>query len=193
MIDNFDIIRSLMKFENENDFYFLQIIQRKKEHSELGRNNRCVKTFYVHSEQKFNNYEEEIKQLCKLYNARAYIHLNRRNQQDLAFELLEDIVHSLKSKQFQGLYRSYDSACGRHHSKKDKTWVVDIDDNNGYHVVGVSKVIDNLQPFGIKVLKAIPTKNGVHLITKPFNSMEFKKIFPEIEVHKNNPTCLFIP
>ena len=190
-IDNFELIRSLMKFEDEHDFYFLQIIQRKKEHPELGKNNRCVKTFYIYSEEKFNQYEEEIRQLCQLYNARAYIHLNRRNDEDLSIELLEDIVHSLKAKQYKGLYHSYDSACGRHHSKKDKTWVVDID--IPIIVKEVEKVINKIQPEGDKIVAVIPTKSGFHLITKPFNSMLFAGFKFPVDIHKNNPTILFIP
>ena len=32
MKDNFDIIKPLLKFRSEDDFYFLQILQRKKDH-----------------------------------------------------------------------------------------------------------------------------------------------------------------
>jgi len=34
MIDNFKQIESLLKFDNEYQFYFLQIIQRKKDFKE---------------------------------------------------------------------------------------------------------------------------------------------------------------
>jgi hypothetical protein len=39
----------------------------------------------------------------------------------------------------------------------------------------------------------VPTKNGIHLITNPFNLNAFKFGFPNIDVHKNNPTILYIP
>ena len=44
-------------------------------------------------------------------------------------------------------------------------------------------------------LKAeIPTKNGVHLIVeRSFNLQKFKEAFPNIDVHKNNPTVLYVP
>jgi len=35
MIDNFEQIKKLLTFETEDDFYFGQILQRKKEHPEL--------------------------------------------------------------------------------------------------------------------------------------------------------------
>jgi hypothetical protein len=44
-----------------------------------------------------------------------------------------------------------------------------------------------------KVVKKIPTPHWMHLITTPFDLQEFKKVYPEIDVHKNNPTILFIP
>ena len=39
----------------------------------------------------------------------------------------------------------------------------------------------------------IPTKNGYHIITKPFNLKQFKDKYSDIDVHKNNPTILYIP
>jgi hypothetical protein len=44
-----------------------------------------------------------------------------------------------------------------------------------------------------KILASIPSKSGIHIITNPFNLAEFTKAFPSIEVHKNNPTNLYIP
>ena len=38
-VDNFDLIEEFLKFESEDDFYFLQVIQRKKDGNETGRGN----------------------------------------------------------------------------------------------------------------------------------------------------------
>ena len=35
MINNFDLIRSYLKFENSGDFYFIQLISRRKDNPEL--------------------------------------------------------------------------------------------------------------------------------------------------------------
>ena len=32
-VNNFGLIRSLLEFRTEDDFYFLQILQRKKDHN----------------------------------------------------------------------------------------------------------------------------------------------------------------
>lgn len=38
-IDNFDLIEENLKFESNDDFYFLQVIQRKKDGNVTGRGN----------------------------------------------------------------------------------------------------------------------------------------------------------
>jgi hypothetical protein len=39
----------------------------------------------------------------------------------------------------------------------------------------------------------IPTKNGVHLITKRFDVMQFKKQYPDVDIQKKIPTLLYLP
>jgi hypothetical protein len=199
IIDNFFQIANLLKFENEGDFYFVQVLQRKKDHKGErvgGSNNssRLIKAYYVHSLDSLANYREEIIKLCEVFGARAYINLNRRNAKDVALELLAEIAHNIKSGHNNYLYRAYSTVCGRHHSDKDKTWVVDIDfDKPIINSRKLMLTLAELEPTGNKVIAQIPTKNGVHLITKPFNSQKFSQEFPDIDVHKNNPTVLFIP
>jgi hypothetical protein len=83
------------------------------------------------------------------------------------------------------------SVCGLY-SEGDKTWVVDIDDT-GSDYNEMLLLIDSLQPEGGKLVTIVQTKNGLHLITKPFNLQDFRAVYPDIDVHKNNPTVLYIP
>lgn len=183
MIDNFEQIKDLLRFEDENEFYFIQIIQRKKEHPELGRNNRLIKAYYVYSIEKFDKYKEEIITMCTAFNARAYIHLNRRNAKVVAFEMMELLATNLKLNQFNFLDDLYNSICGRHHSAKDKTWVIDIDlnKNNPEEIDKIdtitSVINEKCTPEGNKLEALIETKNGYHLITKPFNRKTFSEYF----------------
>jgi hypothetical protein len=71
--------------------------------------------------------------------------------------------------------------------------VVDIDTKDFDYVLEVSRFITSLRPEGEKIEAVIPTKNGVHLITKRFDVMEFKKHYPEIDIQKKNPTLLYYP
>ena len=47
MIDNLELIKPLLEFNKENDFYFIQILQRKKDNPEVNglNNSRTVKSY----------------------------------------------------------------------------------------------------------------------------------------------------
>lgn len=75
MVDNFDLIKSLLKFESQDDFYYLQIIQRSKDNPDIGANNRLVRSYCIRSLEYFESKKKEIKQTCSRFKARAYIHL----------------------------------------------------------------------------------------------------------------------
>lgn len=193
MINNFEQIKTLLKFENPDEFYFVQILQRTKEVPNLGKNNNLIRTYQIYSLEYLEKKKEEMITIATALNARIYIHLNRRSFKMLAFEMLEDIAHQMKSGQFQTISHSYDSICGKHHSEKDKTWIIDADEEYkdlGYEMIEILKTIE---PLGDKLIAEIPTKNGWHLITKPFNSQKFGEIYPHCQLHKNNPTVLYIP
>ena len=65
MINNLEKIKELLNFEDEHDFYFLQILQRKKDHPEgtvVGSNNssRLIKGYYIYSIDQLDKYFKEI-------------------------------------------------------------------------------------------------------------------------------------
>lgn len=52
IVDNFDRIASMLEFNDKDEFYFLQIIQRKKDGNvtQIGNNGyRTIKTYYIYS------------------------------------------------------------------------------------------------------------------------------------------------
>ena len=71
--------------------------------------------------------------------------------------------------------------------------VVDIDDDVNIKWSNMMDYIDTLEPYSpnTKYISNIPTKTGWHLITTPFNLQQFRKEYPDIDVHKNNPTLLY--
>lgn len=79
---------------------------------------------------------------------------------------------------------------------KKKTWILDIDGYYTYQQLEeMEKIINDSEPKGKKVIVYLPSKSGLHLITKPFDLRTFTSPdkFPEIEIHKDNPTNCFIP
>jgi hypothetical protein len=50
----------------------------------------------------------------------------------------------------------------------------------------------NCKPYDPdKIIGVIKTLNGCHLITKPFNIVQFREKYPDVEVKKNSPTLLY--
>lgn len=198
IVDNFEQIKSLLKFENENEFYFLQIIQRKKDHKDsqftlgISNNNRLIKAYYIYNIEQLDKYKLEITILCTQFNARAGICLNRRNSKKLSLEMLRLLAENISNDHFNQLGGIYNSVCGHHYHDKDKSWIIDIDDKEFDSAV-MEQEINNCNPVGNKIITKIPTRAGYHIITKPFDLKSFSEEYPEIDIHKNNPTILYIP
>ena len=203
MIDNLDKILPLLKFESQDDFYYLQILQRKKENPQLGSNSRVIKNYYVASEDYLIKHYEEIKKLCEVFNARASIRLNKRSFEKVGFKAMTNLANTMMNKEYSFLKASYDRACGLGHNDKNKTWIVDIDKDEVTWLEQILNSISPCEPLGNKIVVQIPSKSGIHLITKPFNLEQFKKNFEgelkeykmnyiELEIHKDNPTNLYI-
>lgn len=202
MINNFRLIEPLLEFPHKDSFYFLQVLQRKKDHPgvSLGgsnNNSRLIKAYYIKSVEKLRVHEEEIIKLCDLFGARAGINLNPRSFEKAAFALLIKVANQMHNRDFGAITKSYESVCGDYHSEMDKRWVIDIDEDQMERRGKIHATIVWLQSEiknrDYSVLAEIPSKSGIHLITNPFNLEEFSKAFPDIEVHKNNPTNLYIP
>jgi hypothetical protein len=196
MVDNLEQIVKLLKFESEDDFYYLQILQRKKENPELGSNSRVIKNYYITSEEYLRQRYDEIKKLCDMFNARASIRLNKRSYEKTAFKTMVNIANSMNNREYSFIKKSYDRAVGQGNSEKkgDKTWILDIDGTMSYQdIFEIEDVVNNARPEGKNTIMHVPSKSGFHLITKPFDSREFQQLYPHVEIHKDNPTNLYIP
>lgn len=202
MVNNFKQIKKLLDFRTKDDFYFIQILQRKKDHNGgkvngSNNNSRLIKAYYVHSLEYLDFIEPEIIELCNIFNARAGVNLNRRSYEKMALQHLRKVTDQIINKSFNKSHKAYASVAGAYNNDVDKKWILDIDNNeNGELEIKPSiifKTVNNSLPEGGKIIDVINSKNGIHIITKPFNSVEFKIKFPDIEIHKNNPTNLYIP
>lgn len=194
-IDNIDKILPFLKFESEDDFYYLQILQRKKENSQLGSNSRVIRNYYIKSTQYLLNRYDEIKKLCDVFNARAMIRLNKRSFEKVGFKTMENLAHTMMNKEYSFLNKSYDRACGLGHNDSEKKWILDVDNKmTDKDLLILSSIINECLPLRDRtILQFIPSKNGFHLICLPFNLQEFSQKYPNIEIHKDNPTNLYIP
>ena len=94
-----------------------------------GRNNnaRCIKTYYITSVEYLENHKEEIIKLCEVFGARAYINLNAKSFEKVAFELNKQLADRLQYKQFQHCYRLYETVVGGGYNE-DSDKITDIYD-----------------------------------------------------------------
>jgi hypothetical protein len=195
MIDNIDVVKSLLNFSEPGDFYMLYVFKRKKDQPEGERDNhqsvRTIKTYCVDSLEYLDKRYDEIKQLCEMFKARAYIHVQKQNHRDVSLEMLSTLAQRIKNgAQVQkGLF---DSVVGQIKTQ-EKRWIIDIDTKDKKFLRDITMDLMEIQPVGSKVEKVIPTKNGFHLITQKFNVMEFKKLHPDVDIQKKNPTLLYYP
>lgn len=197
MVDVLEQIKPMLTFESDDVFYYLQILQRKKENPQLGSNSRVIKNYYIGSHEYLESHYEEIKELCRHFNARAMLRLNKRSYEKVAYKSMVNIANSMQNKEFSFIKKSYDRAVGNGHSDPNKTWILDIDGD--YTENWMEELIDILhyqcKPYGPKVVCSLPTKNGIHLIIKPcdIRNLYSEKQLLEIDLHKDNPINLYIP
>jgi len=195
MIDNIEIIKPLLNFTEEGDFYMLYIFKRKKDQPEGERDNhqsvRTIKTYCIDNLEYLDKRYDEIKQLCEMFKARAYIHIQKQNHKDVSLEMMMALAQKIRDGQH--IQKNlFDSVVGQLKTN-EKRWIIDVDTKNASEVVRISKVLSVTRPEGDKVESVIPTKNGFHLITKRFDVEMFRNVFPHIDIQKKNPTLLYYP
>ena len=194
MIDNFKLIKPLLEFPNDDIYYHLQILRRGKDHPELPAANRVIKSYFICSLESLDYVEDEIKKLCEFFGARAYINLAPKSIKKTTMLQLKYLAQRAYEGDFKKIWKSWNTCAGEIKGEEPR-WVVDIDTYMDYYESeAFMDFINNyIEPFNghIKCLKWIPTKSGYHLITTPFNIQQFKEKYPDIDVHKNNPTLLY--
>jgi hypothetical protein len=204
MIDNFNLIRPLLNFDDEDDFYMLYVFKRKKDQSTDKANHQSVRTirsYCIKSVEQLEERYDEIKMLCEVFKARAYMHVQKQSHKDVSLDMLVMLAERIKAGQHQqqGLF---DTVVGQMKTH-ERVWIVDIDSHSISEKNRIVSIIERIRPtdIGSKIITTIPTKNGVHLITKRFDVNEFHKQsgayespFREIpDIQKKNPTLLYYP
>ena len=211
MIDNIELIKPLLNFTEKGDFYMLYVFKRKKDQPEGERDNhqsvRTIKTYCIDSIEHLERRYDEVKQLCEMFKARAYIHVQKQNHKDVSLNMLALLAERIRDgvSNQKGLF---DSVVGQIKTI-EKRWIIDVDDSHEPSPLMMAYIEYNCNPItkvkfdevgmpighevGPKIEAIIPTKNGHHLITKKFDVMKFKEAYPDIDVVKKNPTLLYYP
>ncbi len=200
-INNFSAIGNLISFPDENAFYLLQILKRRKDNPELERDMVHIADYYIYSMDQFYKMEKTVVDLCNMENARAYFRINRRDSKKLAMKVLKRTVDYIESENYRAIKSVYASCAGEYHHDPDKKWIIDVDwkdipgdyDRDEF----VNKLVAKIQELVYETgrddtVYFIPTKNGEHIICRPFNLQKFRDYYL-MDVHKDNPTILYCP
>ena len=195
MINNLELIKPLLNFENEGDFYMLYIFKRKKDQPEGERDNhqsvRTIRSYCIKSIEQLEKRYDEVMMMCEMFKARAYIHIQKQNHRDVSLNMMVALAQRIQDGNHEQ-QNLFDSVVGQLKTL-EKRWIVDIDTTDYHAVTELSQFITSLRPEGVKVESVIPTKNGYHLITKRFDVEMFRNVFPHIDIQKKNPTLLYYP
>jgi predicted HicB family RNase H-like nuclease len=181
-----------MSFDDPNDFYFIQLIKRKKDNPSMKGDSVVIKEWFVSSIDYFLDKKESMIDMADKYNARLTIRVNKRNYKKLGLKMIADITQKLETENYKGLKSSFSSVAGQYASDTDKKWIVDIDSEDLVNLEEIKKIINDSMPDIEKIICEIPSKSGIHLIVRPFDIREFKNKFKNIEIKKDNPTNLYI-
>jgi hypothetical protein len=208
MVDNFDIIKSLLDFSEPKTFYFLQILKRRKENPDLKTHTKVIDNFYLYEVDDLEKLKPIIEKRCIETNSRAYINLNRLDLEKIGIHSAKLIMEKLLQGNYREIKNVYAIACGSCHSENEKRWIIDIDKEHMLYKDQIVEIIKSLHALILKthykVLAQIPTKSGVHIITNPFNPLLFKKriedlikadtaaeVLNSVQIQKNSPTLLY--
>jgi hypothetical protein len=203
MIDNINTIKRLLNFENEGDFYMLYVFKRKKDQPEGERDNhqsvRTIKTYCVDSIEYLEKRYDEIKQLCEMFKARAYIHVQKQNHKDVSLNMMVALAQRIQDGNLKQQHL-FDSVVGQLKTH-EKRWIIDIDDvsmdsfAHAEYYTSMREYINELQEEAgkDKSMTFVKTKSGFHIITQPFNVMKFKEKYPDVDIQKKNPSLLYLP
>ena len=194
MTNNFDLYKEFIseKFANttlpEDDSYFvIELMRRGKDNPDMPAANYHFKNYYIRKPEDLDKYENEIKTLCEVLRLRAYASVNIKSFKQVSLDTMAELARRIANNDYKKNYAVFESCSGSYCHSGDKQWVVDLDDCKigDAFVNCIEDYIRDCEPFGMdKIITRIPTRSGVHLITKPFNRKQFAD---KCQIHTNTP------
>ncbi|MBK9936730.1 MAG: hypothetical protein IPP05_22085 [Cytophagaceae bacterium] len=195
MIDNIEIYKEhILKFENKGDFFYCNILLRKKDMNTDKANHqsvRVIKDYCFYSIEDLDRRYDEIKKLAEVFKARVYLGVNRLNDSQVTIRMIKLLAERIESGN-NNCRSLWASTVGTLSAQGEKRWIIDIDEESLYLTNEIRQHIDLLEPFGNKIICETPTKSGIHLITRPFRLDQYLYL-KFTDVQKLNPSVLYIP
>src|SRR6185369_4345843 len=106
-MNNSELIGDLLDFPFPDCFYFVEVIQRRKENPEMKKHSLTLADYYISSYTSFLTKFEEIKKMCDAFNARAYIRLNYRRYEQIAMKVNLKVAELICEKNYKAIMAVY--------------------------------------------------------------------------------------
>jgi hypothetical protein len=191
--DNFVIIDELLKRIGyvPGEYFSVQIIRRGKDHPDLPSANRTFGSYYLEEPDDLEKYREEIIHFTEAFGCRAYIYPCRRSYQKAMLATIKEMSRRLLEGDCKKPWKIFDSASISVKSSV-KLWIMDLDEPEHLeHIEDIKANIETIEPYE-PVFAQVPTRTGMHLITRPFNILKFSEKWPDIDIKKTtSPTLLY--
>lgn len=55
MKNNFDLVKKMLDFDSSDTYYFLQILKRRKDNPDLGKDMKVIGDYFIYSMDQFKN------------------------------------------------------------------------------------------------------------------------------------------
>jgi hypothetical protein len=185
MIDNLENIIPLLVFQNTS---FYEILIKKNS------NNQVIKHYMIDNLQSLLTDYKEMKHISDCLDASVYIKLGSYSKEKLGYKILETLSKKLEKQELDYSMLVQESIDDL--NSNIEIWVVNVDYKNVSinDVLRIKTVINDCAPNGRNIVGDIPTPNGAHIITRPFNTRQFltyQDVCYKVEIKKNNPTILY--
>jgi len=188
--NNFDTIGNWLTF-NDEDFYFIQIMKRRKDIPDLSSNSIDIATYYVKSLKGLEKLKPDIIEICNALHARAYISTYSANPEKAALNTIAKITQHLISGETMASCRAWESSCANSIST---VFLIDVDTKDEDLVARLEYNIYDITKNPRTVVLKLETPNGFHLITEKFNRTAINKELIELgffEIKSRASTLLY--
>lgn len=211
------------RLDDPDKFYLIHVIKRRKDNPDMDQSERIIRSYTIPDMDYFDRILPEIKMMCDMFNARAYMYINRRSFKGVAKAMLKRLADNVVDGQMSGLSRLYQS-CASAHGAGDGYWILDLDfklrneneviveksRENCFYCVGaaIAEFLNGpeVQPVGHKTVMFLNTRSGMHIVTSRFDTRKMDKLqeivqkvsekIPynvEVELKKDAMVNLYIP
>lgn len=119
----------------------------------------------------------------------GHISVSPKSLEKLNKEILLQFAHDNALGNVNNPFNIINSAAGLlKPTRNNQLWILDIDTKDQDYVDEI--LIEMKEYYDRSPVNIIPTKHGCHILMRPFDLRDFTN---DIDVHKNNPTILYIP